>query len=67
MFKILKKTLAVCLVGFGLRNTTCNITSDNRLAIYNWSSTSCSGISMASKLSINKGVHVYENRSKKST
>lgn len=50
MFKILKKTLAVCLVGFGLRHITCNITSNDRLAIFNWSGSSSSGFGVASML-----------------
>jgi len=36
MLKLLKKTLAVCLIGFGLRSITCNITSIFRLVIRYW-------------------------------
>ena len=66
MFKLFKKTLAVCLIGFGLRSITCNITSNDRLAIYYRYCINCSGISMASLLRKNKGVHAYENSGKKS-
>ncbi len=34
MLNLFKKTLAVCLIGFGLRGITCNITSIFRLVIY---------------------------------
>ena len=33
MLKLFKKTLAVCLIGFGLRSSTGNITSTFRLVI----------------------------------
>lgn len=33
MLKLFRKTLAVCLIGFGLRGITCNITSIFRVAI----------------------------------
>ena len=35
MFKLFKKTLAVCLIGIGLRFTSSSITSIFRLDIYN--------------------------------
>lgn len=47
MLKLFKKTLAVCLIGFGLRCITSNITSIFRLVICYWSNHSCSGNSMA--------------------
>lgn len=47
MLRLFKKTLAVCLIGFGLRSITCNITSILGLAIYSWSYHSCGGNSMA--------------------
>jgi hypothetical protein len=34
MLKLFKKTLAVCLIGFGLRSIASYITSFYRLAIY---------------------------------
>ncbi len=50
MFRLFKKTLAVCLIGFGLRITTCDITSFFWLDIYNWSSTSSAWNSMDNML-----------------
>lgn len=47
MLKLFKKTLAVCLIGFGLRGITSNITSIFRLVIYYRDNHSCSGNSMA--------------------
>lgn len=47
MLKLFKKTLAVCLIGFGLRCIISNITSIFRLVIYHWHNHSCSGNSMA--------------------
>ena len=36
MLKLFKKTLAVCLIGFGLRSIACYITSIFRLVVYYW-------------------------------
>jgi len=36
MLKLFRKTLAVCLIGLGLRYFTCDITSFYRLVICNW-------------------------------
>ena len=47
MLKLFKKTLAVCLIGFGLRSTTCNITSTFRLVICYWNYNSSSRNNMA--------------------
>ena len=43
----LKKTCAVCMVGFGVRGFTCSITSNYRMGIWNWSNTINFRISMA--------------------
>ena len=47
MLKLFKKTLAVCLIGFGLRSFTSYIASFYRLAIYYRDYNSSSGNSMA--------------------
>lgn len=54
MLRLFKKTLAVCLIGFGLRNITCNITSIYRLAIYNWNYYCNSGNSLVILLKLQK-------------
>lgn len=36
MLKLFKKTLAVCLIGFGLRSVASNITSTFRLVVCYW-------------------------------
>ena len=43
----LKKTCAVCMVGFGMRCFASFITSNYRMGIWNWSDTINIGISMA--------------------
>lgn len=55
MLKLFKKTLAVCLIGFGLRCVTCDITSIFRLVVCNWNYNSSSWNSMAFLLNQNKG------------
>lgn len=47
MLKLFRKTLAVCLIGFGLRSTTRNITSIFRLVICYWNYDSNSWNNMA--------------------
>ena len=47
MLKLFKKTLAVCLIGFGLRSTTCNITSTFRLVVCYWNYNSSGWNNMA--------------------
>ena len=47
MLNLFKKTLAVCLIGFGLRSFTSNITSIFRMAICYRSYNSCSWNCMA--------------------
>ena len=47
MLKLFKKTLAVCLIGFGIRNITCNITSIFRLVIRYWNYNSTSRNNLA--------------------
>lgn len=47
MLKLFKKTLAVCLIGFGLRSTTSNITSTFGLVICYWNYNSSSWNNMA--------------------
>ena len=47
MLKLFKKTLAVCLIGFGLRSATCNITSTFRLVICYWNYNSSGRNNMA--------------------
>ena len=41
MIRMLKKTIAVCLIGFGLRYTNGIITSCYMVVIYNWSCYYC--------------------------
>ena len=52
MLNLFKKTLAVCLIGFGIRSITCNITSVFGLVIYNWDFNSNSRNSLAFLLKI---------------
>ena len=47
MLRLFRKTLAVCLIGFGLRSTTCNITSFFGVAIHYWTNNSNSWDSLA--------------------
>ena len=51
MLRLFKKTLAVCLIGFGFRSLACNITSIFRLVIYYWyyNSTSRNNLAMLLK------------------
>ena len=57
MLKLFKKTLAVCLIGFGLRSITSNITSIFRLAVCYWNYNSSSWNSMAFLLNKNSTVN----------
>ena len=50
MFRLLKKTFAVCLIGFGLRYFDGIITSCNLVAFYNWHSYHCCRFYLACKL-----------------
>ena len=62
MFKLFKKTLAVCFVGFGLRNAHGYITSNYRLAIFNWGIGSNTRTNMVSVLILNNVssyIHIY--------
>ena len=54
MLKLFKKTLAVCLIGFGIRSITCNITSIFRLVVRYWNYNSISRNNLAMLL---KKVH----------
>ena len=53
MLKLFRKTIAVCLIGFGLRSVTCNITSIFRLAVCHWNNNSSSRSNLALLLKSN--------------
>jgi hypothetical protein len=65
MLNLFKKTLAVCLIGFGLRCITCNTTSVFGLVIYNWNFNSNSRNSLAFLLKIIKEMVENDYSSKK--
>ena len=61
MLKLFKKTLAVCLIGFGLRSIASYITSFYRLAIYYRDYNSGSGNSMAFLLRNKNMLYIKES------
>ncbi len=67
MLNLFRKTLAVCLIGFGLRCITCNITSIFRLVIYNRSNHSGSRNNLAFLLIKIKESAANDHSSKKSS